>query len=214
MGEPEVATTDPLVASVLQSLLDPQGRVDGLALIKTGLHRTVLQQYFEAISPEIKNLPDWLPLREFSFSPSWRNVTREDERAGSKRTERWRQQLEEAGVADEEAILIFDGERMPAPAPDYRLFVLRDGRLLHYAGGHYVDDFRKRKISCGDPLAVLEAMGDGYDSFGLSSRQTSFMIIMDAMNRTLEKSVKHRRKLADDQSQLHEQLAGFVRRIT
>ena len=175
---------------------------------------TVLQQYFEAISPEIKNLTGWRPLREFSFSPSWRNVTREDENAGAKRTERWRQQLEEAGVADEKAILIFDGEKPPAPAPNYRLFLLRDGRLVYYTNEPYVSSFREREISCGDPLTVLEAMGDGHSSFGLSSRQTSFMIIMDAMNRALEKSVEHRRKLVDDQSQLHKQLAGFVQRIT
>lgn len=149
----------------------------------------MLQQYFEAISPEIKNLTGWRPLREFSSLPRGAASRARDEKAGAKRTRRWRQLLEEVGIADEKAILIFDGEKTPAPAPNYRLFLLRDGRLVYHTNEPYVSSFREREISCGDPLTVLEAMGDGHSSFGLSSRQTSFMIIMDAMNRALERSV-------------------------
>jgi hypothetical protein len=116
-------------------------------------------------------------------------------------------------IADEKAIQIFDGEKMRPPAPDYRLFLLRDGRLLHYAGGFHADGWREPVVSCGHVLTVLEAMGDGYGSFGSSSRWLSFMIIMDSVNSALEAAIAHRQRTLDEQQALHAQLTQLVKRI-
>jgi hypothetical protein len=145
--------------------------------------------------------------------PYWRDTTQEDGDKGKKRTAQWLKLLEEAGIADEKAIQIFDGEKMRPPAPDYRLFLLRDGRLLHYAGGFHADGWREPVVSCGHVLTVLEAMGDGYGSFGSSSRWLSFMIIMDSVNSALEAAIAHRQRTLDEQQALHAQLTQLVKRI-
>lgn len=212
MGEPEVATIDNS-ADLLLSLLSPRGVVDGSKLVKAGLHRLVMRQYFDAIRPEIKNMVGWRPLQEFVYAPHWRETTKEDTQQGEKRTAQWRRLLEEEGIASEMAIQIFDGEKMRQPAPDYRLFLLRDGRLLHYAGGFNAVVWEKPVLSYGEPLAVLDAMGDGYGSFGRSSAWYSFMIIMGAMNKALETAIRQRERMLDEQRTLHAQLVQLVQRI-
>ena len=211
MGKPDATMTEQ-TTSLLLSLLSPAAQVKGGELIASGLHRLVLQQYFDSISPHIKDFVGWKALHEYTIAPYWRETSVDDVKTGKKLTAAWLGHLEELAIADEKAIQIYNGERLSMPAPDLQLFVLRDGRLLYCKAGFHSDSW-KRVPTVGSVLEVLDAMGNGYGGSMFSASQYSFLIIMRALNDALNTAIKDReRKLAEHQ-QLHEKLVQLTGRI-
>lgn len=212
MGEPEVATEDQSQTLLLQ-LLSPAGKVEGTELVKVGLHRLVLQQYYDAIQPEIKNLVGWKPLGEFQYPVPYREASSDDVKKARKVNDKWLKLLGEAGLEAERAIQLFDGEVLRMGAPDYRLYLLRDGRLLHYAGGFYGYEYHRHAITCGDPLVVLDAISGGGSATMFYPSYLGFVVIMRSLGEALETAIKQRQKALDEQRGLHSQLAQIIAHI-
>jgi|GEM_PF-6690892 len=201
MGQPASTPEDAIREIALAALNPNKPRITPQLVRESGLHREMLQSIYDALEPEIKNLMGWKPLEEFVHFPSWRNHSTEDEKRGAKLTETWREYLTELELRDLHAILIFDGETLPHPAPDYRLFLLRDGRLLYYAGGFHAG-WRAGYPVCGDLMIVLDTLEATYPARSTFDKEP-FVHLAQLLSGTLGMAVKKREDKAAAQKKLH-----------
>ena len=212
MGQPVSTEIDPITQLAL-SALDPSGKVSANLLVESGMHREVLRQFFEAFQPELKNLVGWKELKEFGYSTAhWSNATTEDAQKAKTQTKGWLEKLEIQKLSTTHAVQIYDGETLPPPAKDYRLFILRDGRLLHYAGGLY-GDFDAR-VTYGNLVSVLEIMDKRYavPTWGSPSEQP-FIVIMKALSQALESAINSRKNTLKAQESLQENLQRVIKQV-
>lgn len=213
MGEPDSMTTDAVRRLALDAL-GPRGRVSAQNLREMGLHREFLQLHFQALQPEIKNLVGWKALGEYSFTPPWRDRSAEDLRRGTRLTDEWKGLLAEHGLADELAVRMYDGESRPAPAPDYRLFVLRDGRLLYYEGGFYARGVRE-KFSCADALTVLDVLDKNYSNTSCSSvSRQPFLVIINSLADAFKAAIADRERKVAAQKALEARLRAAIHQVS
>lgn len=177
------------------------------------MHREFLQLHFQALQPEIKNLVGWKPLREFKYVAGPRDDI-EYHKRGKKLTETWLEKLDGYGIAEEQAVLIFDGEQRPMPALDYRLFVLRDGRMLYYAGGFH--GFHYSSFACGDVLDVLDVLDRAYSAgaCGATPAKQPFIIIVQALANAFERAIKDREAKVRTQRALLERLNYAIKQVS
>lgn len=204
MGQP-ASTPEEAIREIALAALHPNKSITPALVRQSGLHREMLQGIFDALEPEIKNLVGWKELREFNYHPAWREYTTDDRKKGEKLTQEWGQKLRAAGLSKVHAIEIFDGERLSAPEPDYRLFLLRDGRLLHYAGGHYARSYDNAPITCGDVLTVMEALEERYPVRSSHDKE-AFERLAELLTKALADAVTSRVKLATEQQALQERI--------
>lgn len=215
MGEPNsMEELDPMTTLAL-SALSPSDNVSASLLRKSGLHRTVLQSCYDAFKPEIKNLVGWKSLREFGYKGNWTDDIVSIEKA-EELTATWRKVLQSQGLSDEMAVLVYDGEILPAPARDYRLFVLRDGRLLYYAGGFYATRLFRTISSpvCGDVLTVLTVLEDTYSSSSVTASEEPFVVLMRSFGKCLQDAIAERKRRIGDQEKLQAQIEQLVARVS
>lgn len=210
MGEPDSMTTEDTMKRLALSALGPTGVVSARSLRETGLHREFLQLHLQSLQPEIKDLVGWKKLREFKYIPHYRAEATERKR-GEKLTETWLEVLHEHEIADEHAVLIFDGELRPPPAPDYRLFVLRDGRMLYYAGGFYGSSWNG--FACGDILHVLDVLDKRYLASDSLARQP-FILILQALADALARAIKDREAKVQKQRALEGRLRQVITQVS
>lgn len=220
MGEPDSTTDVEVLAQIALAALGPKGKVPAKLLRETGLHREVLRRYMASLQPEIKYLVGWKMLEEYDYPKTWRDSSESDRKKGKQCTGRWYAALEAAELSFEHAVLIYDGELQSMPEPDYRLFVLRDGRLLYYNGGHYSRHsplFPDRSgIVCGDAVEVLDHLDrvhPGYDGGSISVNTTPLLIIMKALDRALGIAIDDRERKVDAQKALRETLQRVIRQV-
>ena len=213
MGEPDSMTTEDVMRQLALGALGPRGAVSARTLRETGLHREFLQVHFNSLETEFKYLVGWKELREFKYVPDYRADSRERQR-GETLTEAWLKLLDEHGIAGEYAIQIFDGELRPMPAPDYRLFLLRDGRLLYYAGGFH--GWRMGGFALGGVLKILDTLDRSYSESscaGTPARQP-FLIIMNARADALDRAIKDRESKVRKQRALEERLRQVIKQVS
>lgn len=214
MGEPDSMSTEKAMRQLALSVLGPSGVVPARTLRETGLHREFLWLHFQSIQPEIKNLVGWKPLREFGYTAHYRADSSERGRNATL-TEMWLKVVDELGVADEHAVMIYDGEQRPRPAPDYRLFQLRDGRMMYYAGGLYGRAFGDYYL-CGDILEVLDLL-DKKHSAASCATQTSrqpFLIIVQALADVFAKAIRDRESKVERQKALLGRLNYAIQQVS
>lgn len=212
MGEPDSITTEDIMRQLALGALGPKGTVPTRILRETGLHREFLQSHFQSLQPEIKYLVGWKELREFGYRPPWRDYEIKDQRRGQELTKTWLEILNEHGIADELAVLIFDGELRQMPAPDYRLFVLRDGRMLYYAGGFHARALHK--FACGDVLGVLDTLDKSYSNSPHDLARQPFLIILQALADAFERAIKDREAKVRTQRALLERLNYAIKQVS
>lgn len=214
MGEPDSMTTEDVIRQLALGALGPRGTVPARTLRETGLHREFLQSHYQSIQSEIKYLVGWKPLREYRYTAHYRSDDMERRKCRSL-TENWLKVLDEHGVANEHAVQIFDGEMLRPPAPDYRLFVLRDGRLLYYAGGLYGNTFSKY-FACGDVLHVLEVLDKRYSAASCASLlvQQPFIVILEALAKALEVAINNRERKVQEQRALQARLTSALKQVS
>lgn len=213
MGEPDSMTTDAMRQLALAAL-GPRGRVSAQNLREMGLHREFLQLHFQALQPEIKNLVGWKALGEYSFTPPWRDRSAEDLRWGTKLTDTWKALLVEHGLTDELAVQMYDGEYRPPPALDYRLFALRDGRLLYYNGGFYARHGRNN-FSCGDVSTVLDVLDRNYSNASCSSvSRQPFLVIINSLADAFQRAITDRERKITAQKALEERLRAAIHQVS
>ena len=201
MGEPDSTQSD-LIREIALAALHPNKQVSSLMLRKSGLHREVLRGVFQAFKPEIKNLTGWAKLNTFHYRPYWRNPDMSDIDRGEKLTGKWCEELKKLELSDEQAVLLYDGEALRPPAHDYRLFLLRDMRLLYYAGGFHANFVLKPPV-CGSVLDVLDALEALYSpETGGLWREEPFVVMMSSFDKALETSVQASQRKATDQAAL------------
>lgn len=213
MGEPDSMTTD-AVRQLALTALGPRGRVSAQNLREMGLHREFLQLHFQALQPEIKNLVGWKALGEYSYVPPWRDCSREDLRRGTELSDKWRSLLVEHDLTDELAVQMYDGEIRQTPAPDYRLFVLRDARLLYYEGGfharRWLDNF-----SCGDVLTVLDVLDRNYSNAScLSVSRQPFLIVINSLADAFKRAITDRERKIAAQKTLEARLREAIHQVS
>jgi hypothetical protein len=210
MGQP-ASTPEEAIREIALAALNPNKVAVTPQLVReSGLHREMLQSIYDALEPEIKNLVGWKPLGEFVYFPDWREHSTEDEKKGEKLTKTWREYLssplQEMELSHLHAIIIFDGERLPVPAPDYRLFLLRDGRLLYYKGGFHAGWSPKPPV-CGDLMTILDTLEAVYPARPSSMYDTEpFVLLAKLLSKTLEMAVKKREDRAAAQKKLHQRI--------
>lgn len=214
MGEPNSTDLDVMTAVALGAL-SPSGKVSASLLRKSGFHRTILQSCYDAFKPEIKNLVGWKPLREFGYNGSWTDEIVSIEK-GEELTATWRKVLQSQSLGDEMAVLVYDGEILPRPARDYRLFVLRDGRLLYYAGGFHAARLFRTISSpvCGDVLTVLTVLDDTYSSSSVTTSEEPFVVLMRSFGKCLQDAIAERKRRIGDQEKLQAQIEQLVARVS
>lgn len=213
MGEPDSMTTEDVMRQLALGALGPKGVVSARTLRETGLHREFLKLHFQSLQSEIKNLVGWKELREFKYVPDYR-ADIEQYRRGESLTGTWLEKLNGYGVAEQHAVLIFDGEQRPMPAPDYRLFVLRDGRMLYYAGGFH--GFHYNSFACGGVLDVLDVLDKAYSagSCASSPARQPFIIILEALAKALETAIRDREAKVQKQRALQERLMYAIKQVS
>lgn len=214
MGEPDSMSTDDVMKQLALGALGPSGRVPARILRETGLHRELLQLHYQSLRPEIKYLVGWKPLREHSYTAHYRAEGSERRRAATL-TETWLKALDEHELADEHAVQIFDGEQRPMPAPDYRLFVLRDGRMLYYAGGLYGSTWGDC-FACGDVLHVLDVLDKRYSAASCATTlaRQPFLVILEALAKALEVAIRNRERKVQEQRALQERLTALIKQVS
>lgn len=211
MGEPDSKEIDPM-AKVALAALGPSGRVPVQILLDTKLHREIVRQHVEGLEDEIKNLVGWRPLSDYGYPTSWYDSTLADERQGKELNVKWQAALEADSLSEEKAILLFDGETMRAPTPDYRLYILRDGRWLFYNGGFHGRS--PREIVCDDALTVLDYLDNNYRWSTYSGVATaSFIIMLSALHKVLGYAISDRKEKIDAQRALQKNLQRAIDQV-
>lgn len=200
-----------MLAGFLREALGPGGSISIRKLREAGLDRDILLQFFVRFKPAIADLVGWRKLSSFYYSGSYRPEYGEPI-YGERLTVRWQERLKAAELSDQMAIQIFDGEAERAPAPDYRLFLLRDGRLLHYAGGFYPQEYTPA-ITCGDILDVYAALPR---SNHVSSPMLvdPALIIMQALATAVMNAIKYREQKAKSQREFHSDLMQRIQLLS
>ena len=212
MGEPDSMSID-AVKELALTALDPKGIVSAQNLREMGLHRAFVQRYFSAIQPEIKHLVGWKGLEEYNYVAYWQNHSVADRTRAAALSETWWDTLAENGLMGQRAVRIYDGEMLRPPAPDYRLFVLRDARLLYYEGGFHA---RKRnKFVCGDVTEVLDVLDGNYSNgtFESVTRQP-FLIITNSLADALKNAIADRERKAKTQKALEVRLRAAIEQVS
>ncbi len=211
MGEPDSTEIDQMKRLAL-SALGPKRAVSASLLRETGMHREVLLQFFGALRQEIGDLVGWTPLRDVVYSARWgrRDVLYK----APKLTNSWLEKLNALDLGDQRAIMLYDGERESLPAHDYRLFLLRDGRLLHYAGGFLAGNFISEAIVCDDILTVLDELEKrytcGFPGSWQDSRVNPFIVMMSALIGAVDRAILHRERKVKEQKKLQERLRTVI----
>lgn len=216
MSQPQGAPDGDITALVRAALSPGLHQISIKELRRTGLHREMLAAFYDAFQPEIQNLTGWNPLASFEYSTrNWSHATTEDVRRSDVLTSKWRQELDTLGLSHAPAILMFDGEVKPPPAPDYRLFLLQDGRIMYYEGGFHARRYQLEPPICSDALTVLDAVDKRYPRPYFSSADTTpFVIMMRALAGTLETAINHHKKQVAARESLLGHLQATVQRLT
>lgn len=213
MGEPDSNRMD-MVTRVAIGALGPDAKVPAKLLRETGLHREMIREHFAALAPEIKYLVGWKQLRDYDYPTRWYDSTEEDRRNGEKMNGRWQSELESSNLGHEMAVLIYDGGYEGPSAPKYRLFLLRDGRLLHYHTG--IPNPARMEFLCGDVMSVLDGLDESYSSnlYGHSlAKDMPFVILLKSFNKALGAAIADREAKVATQKSLQDRLGraiGFV----
>lgn len=212
MGEPNSDQIG-LVMQVALGALGPNGKVPARTLRDTGLHREIVRRHMAALSPEIKYLVGWKPLEEYDYPKSWYDSTIEDMKLGKKLTGKWYEALEAQGLSFEKAVMIYDGEQERPPAPDYRLFILRDGRLLYYNGGFHGS--RRPSLVCGEPMSVLDYLDQAHPGSDYSEPSVvmPFVILLKALEKAFGSAIRDRESKVNHQKALQASLQRAIHQI-
>lgn len=209
MGKPNAAEME-ILSTIVIAALNPNGKVKAAALRESGLHKAVLQSCYDALKPEIGNLVGWKPLRDYGYS----GYRKDSKAEAGELTAKWHTQLMSQNLGDEMAILIYDGETLPPPARDYRLFLLRDGRLLYYYGGFYANRWHTSgsPAICGDVLEVLQALDRTIRPWP-SLGEEPFVVMMKAFSTCLKAAIDKRRRFIDEQEKLNGRIEQLLSRL-
>lgn len=212
MGKPDDSTELEMLREVASALLHPTKGVPVAPLRNSGLHRVMVANGFESLTPEIKDLAGWKSLQEYSYKMPV-NADREIFEEGEKATARWLEKLREANLSDHMAILLYDGDRTgPVSARRYRLYLLRDGRVLYYEGGINTLSLRP-KIVCGGVLDVLDALDASHERWRRASDQP-FLIMLSAFSRALENAMSNRERKLKAQGAVKKSIDASIARVT
>ena len=211
MGQP-ASTPEEAIREIALAALNPNKAAVTPQLVRlSGLHREMLQSIYDALKYEIKDLVGWKRLGEFDYTPYWRDRSNDDLKQGEELTKRWRAHLTELKLRDLHAILIFDGEELAAPTPDYRLFLLRDGRLLYYKGGFHAGWSAGPPV-CGSLMVVLEKLEELYPARYAHDKEP-FVLLSQLLSKKLGEATQRREKQAAKQGKLHQRIEEGIRFI-
>ena len=197
MGEPDSTTQDKIKEIALAVMLGR--RIYASALRESGLHVDFLLQSYEALKPEIQYLTGWQKLARYSYKPYWHNSTTDDTAQAKRFSSAWIDHLGKLELSTEQAVLLYDGESKRAPAPNYRVYLLRDGRLLFYEGGFHASS-RKPPV-CGDVLEVLSVM-ESLSSSWVNRNEQPYIILVEGFAKLLGDAIIWRKQQIQNQEAL------------
>lgn len=211
MGEP-VSTTEEMVREVASAMFHPTKGVPVELLRDSGLHRDMMVQSYALLSPEIKNLTGWKMLSEYDHLQHG-NPPLDVMKKGQRETTLWLERLSEANLSECQAILMYNGEHTAPPAKDYRLFLLRDGQILYYAGGIYSHSVRPEFL-CGSALEVLAALDKKYPNHRFLAGEQPFLVMVRAFSTVLRRAIASREQKLADQKKIQAAIDQLVSKVT
>lgn len=204
------------------SALHPNGGVSTHTLERSGLHLDVFDNFMQVFTPQISQLVGWKPLDSFGYAENFRQRATDMYREYHRLDMTWEGQLSEHHVKATLAIRLFDGEHEDRrrSAPPYRLYLLKSGSMLYYAGGEHA-----QKVPCPfqviqleprlmvEMLATVKDSGDPFLSFG-AEYDHSFLFVMRLLTNALQRSVQQRKRVVENQQALHDRLSTFIQRVS
>jgi len=213
MGQPEVLENVDLTTVIAQALLDPAGTVTMQQLYESGLHVGMVQTCFAVLQPSIGDLTGWKELSQYEYSKTGYLYELDDIKRAQAANERWELFLRSNGLDHTMATLIYNGEARPAPAPDYRLYLLRNGRILVFLAGFHAGSHRrgdKNDGMVGSVEEVLAHLGEGEHR---SLETEPFVIMVKAFSDALQTAIVHREKVLAEQRIAKDRLDKLIARV-
>lgn len=202
--------------SLIVAALGPQARrIPIVELRRSGLHADIVAEYFEAFLRQLDGDMGWRPLREFDYSiRSRRNPSPDHVDRAPRLTATWRDWIENLGISEAPAIQLYDGETKQQPAPDFRLYLLKDGRLLHYEGGFYGRAPSGTPI-LGDVRSVLAGLDKRYARHSFTTAAAEpFVILLTSFADVLKTVIERARRRLAEQEAIIAQLTATMARLS
>lgn len=210
------STSHNYLSSLMVAALGPQPhQIPIVDLRRSGLHADIVAAYFEAFLQQLDGDMDWRPLCDFGYSiRGWRDPSPDHVDRAPQLTATWRNWIENLGISEVLAIQLYDGETRQQPAPDFRLYLLQDGRLVHYAGGFYGRAPSGTPI-LGDIRSVLADLDERYarHSFAVAAAEP-FIILLTSFADVLKTVIERARRKLAEQEALTAQLAAAMMRLS